>query len=105
MTSLHDALAEYLRIRRGEGVKFKRIGLALEHFVEFLEERGAERVTVEWAVEWATLPTQASDLHRANRLTMVRGALGAVAVRQAQDRTAATPTGRHGSYWFARRAG
>jgi integrase/recombinase XerD len=73
MTSLQDALADYLRIRRGEGVKFKKIGLALEHFVEFLEERGAERVTVEWAVEWATLPTQASDMHRANRLTMVRG--------------------------------
>jgi integrase/recombinase XerD len=73
MTSLHDGLADYLRIRRGEGVKFKKIGLALEHFVEFLEERGAERVTVELAVEWVTLPTQASDRHRANRLTMVRG--------------------------------
>jgi integrase len=73
MTSLHDGLADYLRIRRGEGVKFKRIGVALEHFVEFLEERGAERVTVELAVEWATLPTRASDMHRANRLTMVRG--------------------------------
>ncbi len=73
MTSLHDGLADYLRIRRGEGVRFKKIGVALEHFVEFLEERGAERVTIELAVEWATLPTQASDMHRANRLTMVRG--------------------------------
>jgi hypothetical protein len=73
MTSLHEALTDYLRIRRGEGVKFEKIGLALEHFVEFLEERGAERVTVELAVEWATLSTQASDMHRANRLTMVRG--------------------------------
>ena len=52
------ALADYLRIRRGEGVKFEKIGLALEHFVEFLEERGAERVTVELAVDWATLPTR-----------------------------------------------
>jgi integrase/recombinase XerD len=73
MTSLHDGLADYLRIRRGEGVKFEKIGLVLEQFVEFLEERGAERVTVELAVDWATLPTEASDLHRANRLTMVRG--------------------------------
>jgi len=73
MTNLHDSLADYLRIRRGEGVKFTKIGVALEQFVEFLEERGAERVTVELAVEWATLPTHASDLHRANRLTMVRG--------------------------------
>ena len=73
MTSLHDGLADYLRIRRGEGVKFEKIGLVLEQFVEFLEESGAERVTVELAVDWATLPTEASDLHRANRLTMVRG--------------------------------
>jgi integrase len=73
MTSLHDALEDYLRIRRGEGVKFEKIGLALEDFVEFLEQRGAERVTVERAVQWATLPTQASDRYRANRLTMVRG--------------------------------
>ena len=73
MTGLHDALADYLRIRRGEGVTFTKVGLALEQFVEFLEQRGAERVTVELAVEWATLPTEASDMHRANRLTMVRG--------------------------------
>ena len=73
MTSLTEALADYLRIRRGEGVQFKKVGPALEHFVEFLEERGAERVTVELAVEWATLATDASDRHRANRLTMVRG--------------------------------
>lgn len=72
MSSLQGALADYLRIRRCEGVKFEKIGLALEHFVEFLEERGAERVTVELAVEWAMLPTQATDMHRANRLTMVR---------------------------------
>ena len=54
-------------------MQFKKVGPALEHFVEFLEERGAERVTVELAVEWATLATRASDRHRANRLTMVRG--------------------------------
>ena len=29
MTSLHDGLADYLRIRRGEGVKFEKIGLVL----------------------------------------------------------------------------
>ena len=73
MTSLHDALADYLRIRRAAGIQFSRVGPALEQFVEFLEQRGAERVTVELAVVWATLATAASDRHRANRLTMVRG--------------------------------
>ena len=36
MTSLHDSLADYLRIRRGDGVKFTKIGVALEQFVGFL---------------------------------------------------------------------
>lgn len=73
MTALHKALADYLRTRRADGVQFNKVGLALEHFVEFLDERGAERVTVELAVEWASLPSAATDRHRANRLTMVRG--------------------------------
>lgn len=73
MRSLNDALADYLRIRRAAGIQFRKVGPALERFVEFLELRGAERVTVELAVEWATLATAASDRHRANRLTMVRG--------------------------------
>jgi hypothetical protein len=67
------ALADYLRIRRTEGVRFKKVRPALEHFVEFLEEHDARHVTVELAVEWAVLATDASDRHRANRLTMVRG--------------------------------
>ena len=73
MTILTAALAEYLRIRRSESVQFKKVGPALEHFVEFLEENDAQHVTVELAVEWAVLATHASDRHRANRLTMVRG--------------------------------
>jgi integrase/recombinase XerD len=73
MTGLHDALADYLRIRRAAGIQFSKAGPALERFVEFLEQRGAERVAVELAVEWATLTTSGSDRHRANRLTMVRG--------------------------------
>jgi integrase len=73
MSTLREALADYLRSRRAEGVQFRKVGPALAHFVEFLDERGAERVTVELAVGWATLPTAASERHRANRLTMVRG--------------------------------
>ena len=73
MTILTAALAEYLRIRRSQSVQFEKVGPALEQFVEFLEERDAQHVTVELAVEWAVLATDASDRHRANRLTMVRG--------------------------------
>lgn len=73
MMSLHDALADYLRNRRAAGIQFRKVGPALARFVEFLEQRGAEHVTVELAIEWATLAAGASDRHRANRLTMVRG--------------------------------
>ncbi|MGB0098204.1 MAG: tyrosine-type recombinase/integrase [Solirubrobacteraceae bacterium] len=73
MTTLKAALSEYLRIRHAERVQFKKVGPTLEHFVEFLKERNADHVTVELAVEWAVLTTDATDRHRANRLTMVRG--------------------------------
>ena len=73
MSPVREALADYLRSRRAEGVQFRKVSPALEHFVEFLEERDAKRVTVELAVEWATLTAAASERHRANRLTMVRG--------------------------------
>jgi integrase len=73
MSPVREALADYLRSRRAEGVQFRKVSPALEHFVEFLEERDANRVTVELAVEWATLTAAASERHRANRLTMVRG--------------------------------
>jgi hypothetical protein len=73
MSPMREALADYLRSRRSEGVQFRKVSPALEHFVGFLEERDAKRVTVELAVEWATLTAAASERHRANRLTMVRG--------------------------------
>jgi hypothetical protein len=73
MRALKAALADYLRIRHAEGVQFTKVGAALEHFVEFLNEQDADHVTVELAVEWAVLTTDTTDRHRANRLTMVRG--------------------------------
>jgi integrase/recombinase XerD len=73
MTALRDMLCDYLKVRRAQGAQFTKIAPALARFVDFLEQRGAQRVTVELAIEWATQPTGASDAHRANRLTMVRG--------------------------------
>ena len=73
MRTLKAALADYLRIRHAEGAQFTKVGAALEHFVEFVNEQDADHVTVELAVEWALLTTGATDRHRANRLTMARG--------------------------------
>jgi integrase/recombinase XerD len=73
MSPLAQAVEEYLALRRALGYKLKLHGLLLPQFVEFLERRGASLITTELAVEWATLPTDASSVWRYQRLAMVRG--------------------------------
>jgi integrase len=70
---LRAALDHYLRIRRALGYKLTKDGRALRRFVEFLEARGAERVTIELALDWATMPENGTPACFANRLSMVRG--------------------------------
>ena len=53
MTSLHQALEDYLRTRRQLGFQLKADQLLLENFVEFMERTGTERITSELAVMWA----------------------------------------------------
>jgi integrase len=72
MTPLEQALADYLRIRRQLGFKLKADGRLLEQFVEFLEEAGAERITVELAVMWARLPQGVHPHRWRQRLGIVR---------------------------------
>lgn len=56
MTPLRQALADYLRIRRGLGFKLVSDQRHLESFVGFLERAGAERITTELALRWARTP-------------------------------------------------
>jgi hypothetical protein len=49
------ALADYLRIRRALGYKLAKDERTLLNFAEFLEACGAERVTIELALDWVTL--------------------------------------------------
>jgi integrase len=73
MSPLRHRLDEYLAVRRALGYKLERAGKLLAQFVAFLEHRGAETVTTELALEWATLPpATGSNWHR-QRLTVVRG--------------------------------
>ena len=51
MTPLRQALVDYLRIRRQLGFKLVSDQRHLENFVAFLERAGAERITVELAVD------------------------------------------------------
>ena len=73
MSPLREALTDYLRIRRALGYRLTRDGRLLAQFVAHLDGLGAETVTTERALEWATLPAGASPSWWSNRLTVVRG--------------------------------
>lgn len=73
MSTLRQALEDYLRIRRQLGFKLKDDQRMLENFLAFLEAGGAERITTELAVRWATLPVDARPDQWRRRLGIVRG--------------------------------
>jgi site-specific recombinase XerD len=74
MTPLRQALADYLQIRRALGYKLERAEKLLVQYLEYLDGLGAERVTIENAIAWATRPAAGKDAHWwAFRLSAVRG--------------------------------
>jgi len=73
MTTLREALGDYLRIRRRLGFEMPQDGRLLEGFVEFLERAGAERITTELALAWARLPADAHPHYWRQRLGVARG--------------------------------
>jgi len=72
MTALHDAVADYLTIRRALGFKLADHEWMLKDFASFLERVGASTVTTELALAWATR-TRGTESWRAARLSVVRG--------------------------------
>jgi integrase len=73
MSSFHDALDQYLAICRALGSKHRYPASALRRFVAFAEREGAEYVTVDLALRWATASDGVKDATRARRLGIVRG--------------------------------
>jgi integrase len=73
MTTLREALGDYLRIRRRLGFEMPQDGRLLEGFVEFLERAGAERITTELALAWARMPVHAHPHCWRQRLGVARG--------------------------------
>jgi integrase len=74
MILLRQALADYLQIRRTLGYKLERAEKLLSQYLQYLDVVGAEKVTIENAVAWATLPTAGKNGHWwAFRLSVVRG--------------------------------
>jgi len=73
VTTVREALADYLRIRRRLGFEMPQDGRLLEGFVEFLERAGAQRITTELALMWARLPVHAHPHRWRQRLGVARG--------------------------------
>jgi hypothetical protein len=73
MSALRQAAEDYLRIRRALGFKMENAGRLLPQFLDYLESVGAETITTEHAVRWATLPSAANPVWWGLRLTAVRG--------------------------------
>jgi integrase len=74
MSPLSDALADYLSIRRALGYKLQRTGQLLTDFVDHAERAGAQHITLELALTWATRPGGADRRNwHAARLSAIRG--------------------------------
>lgn len=72
MSPLHDALKQYLEIRRALGAKLVEPARTLAQFVEFLEREGSSRITTALALRWAMIPQGVQRATWARRLSMVR---------------------------------
>lgn len=72
MSKLRHGLDAYLSLRRALGFKLERAGRLLPDFIEYLEARGEEHITVKRSLEWATRPDNASARWSSDRLALVR---------------------------------
>jgi hypothetical protein len=82
MTTLRQAVQEYLCMRRDLGFKLRNAGKGLFDFVRFMERRPASYITQSLALAWAQQPSHTQPAHwarsaRSNkstqRLTRERG--------------------------------
>ena len=73
MRQLRKGIRYYLILRRGLGFKLAKHEARLEAFASFLERKGKSHITIELALEWATLPAHHQPCQWTARLTTVRG--------------------------------
>jgi integrase/recombinase XerD len=73
MTTLRQAVHEYLRMRRHLGFKLHRAGKELLGFIRFMEQHHAPVITQALALTWAQQPRHTQPAHWAQRLSFVRG--------------------------------
>jgi len=73
MSTLTDALDDYLAMRRALGFRLAADVRYLTDLITFIEERGSDVLTVELALAWARRPADARPVWWARRLGLVRG--------------------------------
>jgi len=73
MSELHDAVDNYLTMRRKLGYVLVDAGRLLPDFVAYMEQHDARHVTTELAVAWATVPSGVNPIWWRQRLIAVRG--------------------------------
>lgn len=73
MSDLSAAVDSYLGMRRALGFKLVDAGSLLPDFVGYLHANGAEHVSTELALAWATQPVNTSPIWWRQRLGFVRG--------------------------------
>jgi integrase len=72
MTTLRQAVREYLTLRRGLGFKLQNAGTGLLDFVTFMEHHRASYITHHLALTWAQQPSTVQPAEWARRLSIVR---------------------------------
>jgi len=72
MSTLRQAMADYLVMRRVLGHSLARTEKLLTQFLTFVEARGEDHLTTETALAWATLSATADRGWMASRLSVVR---------------------------------
>src|SRR5438876_8179055 len=72
MTTLREAVREYLNLRRSLGFKLHESGRLLLAFVEFMEEHRSSYITTRLALAWAQQPSTVQPAEWAHRLSVVR---------------------------------
>jgi integrase len=73
MTALAQHVEDYLAIRRGLGFKLRAERRLLADFAAFMQSVGQSTVTVDVALQWATMPTGVGHAYLAQRMRAVRG--------------------------------
>lgn len=73
MNTLHQAIQDYLTMRRDLGFKLREAGKGLLDFAAFMRQRHALYITSKLALAWAQQPRDATPAHWAQRLSFVRG--------------------------------